>query len=1426
MKKDIQGAICPRSFRPIVAGSLALLLGVGVANARLSTPAGCSGVAAGDFPMVCYQQYVPFYAKKLDTNDLTWSSVSGLSDVVTPQANSSNVEEFKFVLKGTGGTAGTPSASASGSTYTITSNLNSWQSFILDGGEKSIQLNDGNGKLVVDFADGNHDRTFSLNLTGGQFAQGAASFSFKGNIELVSSNNPTNGRAKFIAGFAKDMMGNITIQDKGVGKSDITFKAGANLRGNFEARSGINTLIFENGIFVGNLKASGLGVSNELLFKAVSQIKGDIAAENKGENKIGTSQGKFLTIKGNLKAQNGMNTIGVGGMLIMERGKNAQDDITIIAEGSDASNTIAAKMLFIDASAISVRADQSAGSNIIAGDRGAVVVKHLFSKGGENTIQFKEQQSAFTSTGNIVAVGSINNGSIFSGVNKILLENGEVDIRKDKTADTTSVWAQNGSNKIVGRTITIDVDSIVATGEVANANTSKNDITAMGDGRVEVSLIKAENGINTLKLKQGGSMTAKLITATNGANNIALGGSANGDSKLTANIIANGDGTNNILLENATWDSATIASGSITSNSGTNNLVLRKVTVGSNPPAQPSPYTQGADIAYRINTSGGANNIVTQGADTRMQINYGKSGVTTLIFAGSNDTATADSFEASATDANADKILGKTYQDGIKLTIQDKSISVGSGDVSFIETYGKFFRDKPDAPLLTLKTETTPGLPKTNNITLTGLAVGSLKALTSGNNATTGTTYNLNLSKDSAFVGSVDLSAATGTTINLIMDKGSKFLTDSDNLTMKNLTFNGASFDSSELLLSTFEQGNTIVDIATMGNDLGQLATRKEFRLLAIGDANSVGNNTGLEGADGFFRVYVNTNVESGNKLGGQVAANGTDTYGNAYSDRILVHEASGSGTNYIQAIVDSDMDITKVSYKGGGTETAGNIAVATVKDGTNVTFEGAKQLQGFDVVGTILTDGIKTNEYGKANTSTNGYTTYFVDSVQAHISLLNQKLTASALAANYDLYLANINSLNKRMGELRENTGAQGAWARVFNGMQSTNFALSTRAIYTTIQAGYDYTFGFKGASNYLGFALSYANSMSKLNEKSGALIDINNQSKSITGMNSNAFEFAIYNAYVQDGASKATGFKNGLYTDSIAKFSYIMSNLDITGENKLNTSNFAFTFSQELGYRFLLGKDKEFYIDPQAEITLGYLNQSNLTRVLGKAFLKANQDSIFTLRSRVGSSFGYKFDKFTQNKGFNSSLYLGTYFVSDVIAGGDIFMQSNLSQASFKALESTARFVLNLGTNFKIKDNTRIYFDFERSFGGRITTDYQLNLGVRYSFGTSKYTPYTESTQEAPKDSNTLKEVEPTQGYYIELLEKEDKKLTNKELKTLQNLKEELRIQTKTQNNKTLKTYLAGPFKDESKAKEAKTKLEGVIKELKSKGNILEVE
>nr|WP_269843847.1 autotransporter outer membrane beta-barrel domain-containing protein [Helicobacter anatolicus] len=596
------------------------------------------------------------------------------------------------------------------------------------------------------------------------------------------------------------------------------------------------------------------------------------------------------------------------------------------------------------------------------------------------------------------------------------------------------------------------------------------------------------------------------------------------------------------------------------------------------------------------------------------------------------------------------------------------------------------------------------------------------------------------------------------------MSEGSKFLTDSKHLKIDTLTLNTTSgVKTEEILLNTFAQSNTIIDIATINpngslatNNNGSLnpATRTDFRLLEIGKQDGK-DSSGLQGNGALFRVYVNADADQKDAtLGNDKASNdhavGTNNesgkYGYAYSDRILVLSGKtndNSKTNYIQTLLDTSTDFASITYHGGGTEKEGNIAVATVK-GTNggqvAKFEGATQLQGFNVIKTSLV-AINTDQYGKVSNS-NGYTTYFLQSAEDDgISLPTQLATASALGANYGLYLANLNSLNKRMGELRDNANSQGAWARVFNGMQTSNFALETKSIYTTIQAGYDYAFGFNGANNYLGFALSYANAISHT-KSIRDVTQANQMTRGIKNINSNAVEFAIYNAYIQDGASKANGFKNGLYTDSILKFSYIHSKLDLYDvDNTTNTSNFAITFSQELGYRFLLGNNNEWFIDPQAEIALGYLNQSEFQQSIANTSLENIQDSIFTLRGRLGSNFGYNFKNFTQNKGFDSELYLGTYFVGDYIAGGDVSLRYQNGAATLSPLNSTSRFVLNIGTNFTIKDKHRIYFDFERSFFGSIVTDYQINLGYRFSFGESKYTPLATNLSSEIKRLKELK-------------------------------------------------------------------------------------
>ncbi|WP_104698223.1 autotransporter outer membrane beta-barrel domain-containing protein [Helicobacter sp. 'CLO3_human'] len=519
--------------------------------------------------------------------------------------------------------------------------------------------------------------------------------------------------------------------------------------------------------------------------------------------------------------------------------------------------------------------------------------------------------------------------------------------------------------------------------------------------------------------------------------------------------------------------------------------------------------------------------------------------------------------------------------------------------------------------------------------------------------------------------------------------------------------------------------GDGVINISGQARWQEDFVSKDSFQTLEIGNLSS---NKPVK-----FIVSVNPNASS------------------VKSDRIIIegNGVNNSDIHYLGVLGNPDELIGKDLYTQGSRD---NIVLATVANISEITLQTTDSINGFSLV----TYDFDTETTGRDAQSGSGYTTYFLGSAKSNgASLANQLASASALSANYDLYLANLNSLNKRMGELRNNANSQGVWIRVFNGMQTSKFALETKSIYTTIQAGYDYAFGSNGANNYLGFAFSYANSITdtkSINDRANNGLDM---TRGIKRINSNAMEFAIYNAYVQDGASRGSGWKNGFYSDSILKFSRITSKLDLLGQTETyDTDNFAVTFSQEFGYRFLFGSFKEIFVEPQVEVASGYLNQSDLKQKLGQATLDGVQNSIFTVRTRVGSSFGYDFKNFTQDKGFNSKIYLGTYFVNDYISGGDVSLTDKYNaKVSLSPLSTTSRFVLNVGTNFSIKDNHRIYFDFERSFGGKIITDYQVNLGYRYSFGASKYTPYNGVSTTEIKQVESIKEMAPTKGFYLQV-------------------------------------------------------------------------
>ncbi|ANV97655.1 hypothetical protein BBW65_02015 [Helicobacter enhydrae] len=900
------------------------------------------------------------------------------------------------------------------------------------------------------------------------------------------------------------------------------------------------------------------------------------------------------------------------------------------------------------------------------------------------------------------------------------------------------------------------------------------DNALVGTLTIRGGVLASETGLNSISFKAASTQTEAVISSTDNAisgnaniyldlsnaqltdwaidGNIAGGGTKNikivsttHKGGLDGNITNTQGNTTNVILENVLWNPvATPArpkgassfaigdenpnSGVLTNNGGNVNLVLRTT-------AQALGNVTTIPLFNIISGKNSITNIVIQGSQTSKvntaetavgaNIDYANGGIINLIFA--SKSTNADSFASGSTDIEQNKVLGSTYSNGVKLTLQDKIIDTydrveGLGKKSILEHYADKFKrpgyESHNVTIATIRTE------QTDTVSVNGLAVGDISSL--GN--TQSKVYDVVLGGKSAFVGGISL--AQGSNIALTMNSGSALIanvTDDQGNAIKSLsleTLNLKKIAGSETyyrqdaVKHPFDQRNIVIDLVTGGNAFDTINfDGTSFNLMTIGNKDNPSNG-GLKGdTSALFTILVNPNADQSTAtLGGQASSGGTGTYGNIYSGRVIVYGGDNNQTQYIRAFYKQGSSAASIGYKGGGTEIAGNIAVATVAATSNITFEGSTQIQGYDVVGTTLTEGITTGLNGGSDGD--GYKTYFIKSVNPRgASQANQQAGATALSSNYALYLANFNSLNKRMGDLRNNPNNQGGWARIFNGMETTEFALKMQTIYTTIQAGYDYDFDLENAKNYTGIALSYANSIA---DKVGGK-DIDGFDKGISSVTSNAIELALYNAYVQNGGSSDNGYANGLYADSIVKFSYILSNIKMLGDGKsYDTNNWAVTLSQEVGYRFILGNDKEWYIDPQAELGFGYFNETNMRQTLGQAYLDSKQGNIFTIRGRAGASYGYKFDKFTEGKGFKASAYVGTYFVYDYLNGGQIAFTTDLQKTNYlTALTSTMRGVINVGTNFEVKDNTRIYLDFERSFGGKITTDYQVNLGARYSFG-----------------------------------------------------------------------------------------------------------
>ena len=289
---------------------------------------------------------------------------------------------------------------------------------------------------------------------------------------------------------------------------------------------------------------------------------------------------------------------------------------------------------------------------------------------------------------------------------------------------------------------------------------------------------------------------------------------------------------------------------------------------------------------------------------------------------------------------------------------------------------------------------------------------------------------------------------------------------------------------------------------------------------------------------------------------------------------------------------------------------------------------------------------------------------------------------------ANYAsaVYLDN---LNKRLGDMRFANGSDGVWVRVRNDRVGENDEYRLKN-YTT-QLGYDKVYSNVDFDHHIGVAFDY----------SKGTMDY----KTLDGKSHiDKYVASLYDTRL---------FKNGVYTDIVAKMGYMESDFNLVTSNqkyKVNGKydNFIFGLSGEIGEKIML--TEKIYFEPQAQLQYTYIDDTDYTTNQGT---KVNIDDTNSLIGRVGFRVGQNF--VTGNNKENT-----IYFKTDInreFLGKQSLKASDLTGSIEREYKNMNTWVdLGIGVSKDISESLNIYTDIEKQFK-KDDNAWQMNLGFRYT-------------------------------------------------------------------------------------------------------------
>lgn len=268
--------------------------------------------------------------------------------------------------------------------------------------------------------------------------------------------------------------------------------------------------------------------------------------------------------------------------------------------------------------------------------------------------------------------------------------------------------------------------------------------------------------------------------------------------------------------------------------------------------------------------------------------------------------------------------------------------------------------------------------------------------------------------------------------------------------------------------------------------------------------------------------------------------------------------------------------------------------------------------------------------------------------------------------------------TLSKRLGDLRQGDGDQGFWVRLNRGEFTYDNAKNQNNFF---QMGYDKA----GGDWHYGAAISRNSGKTTYGDATAK-----NRSLALT----------LYGTWLGD---------KGHYADIVLKEGRLSNDYDISapiGFTHGQYKTWGSSISAEYGREIAMG-DKA-YFTPQAQLSW--------LRIAGKDYTTANgiaisQDSQSSTIGRLGFELGSKL-------GDNGNVYAKASVLHDFGGSADTRLSYNGVSTTYSNDFGDTWYEAGIGFNLKTKDNSYLYADVSKAFGGDYKTPWQWNVGMRWTF------------------------------------------------------------------------------------------------------------